>query len=288
MFDFQQYITNLQKALSRGDSTEHTHRPALKDLLESAGRKLTATNEPKRVDCGAPDFVISQGRAFAQTTIGYIECKDVGKSLDETERSDQIKRYKRSLHNLILTDYLEFRWYVDGEKCKSVRLGNATAKGKVQPEPDGEDKLAELLKVFIDHGPVKVGRARELAERMARLTHMIRDIIVEAFEKELASSILKDLRQAFARTILPDLEKPSKAAEFADMYAQTIAYGLFAARINHNMENGPFLRLGAAAEIPKTNPFLRKLFDSITGTDLDDEPYAGFVVRWAPKVGQLC
>ncbi len=45
------------------------------------------------------------------------------------------------------------------------------------------------------------------------------------------------------------------------MFSQTIAYGLFAARVNHN---GParFRRQDAAATIPKTNPFLRKLFDT--------------------------
>ena len=111
---------------------------------------------------------------------------------------------------------------------------------------------------------------------MARLTHIIRDIIIIAFQNHRASATLCDLRTAFARTLIPDLDQPENTAQFADMYAQTIAYGLFAARCNHGM-SGPFRRLGAAAEIPKTNPFLRKLFTTITGPDLDDEPYCGFV-----------
>jgi type I restriction-modification system DNA methylase subunit len=99
---------------------------------------------------------------------------------------------------------------------------------------------------------------------------------VEAFEKERASQDLKDLRDAFAEVLIPDLNKPEKVAEFADMYAQTIVYGLFAARVNHKGP-GPFQRLGASREIPKTNPFLKKLFDSITGSSLDEEPYVDFV-----------
>jgi predicted helicase len=99
---------------------------------------------------------------------------------------------------------------------------------------------------------------------------------VEAFEKDRASQDLKDLRDAFAEVLIPDLNKPEKVAEFADMYAQTIVYGLFAARVNHKGP-GPFQRLGASREIPKTNPFLKKLFDSITGSSLDEEPYVDFV-----------
>lgn len=112
---------------------------------------------------------------------------------------------------------------------------------------------------------------------MARLAHMIRDIVIEAFAEQKVSPLLKDLREAFAHTLLPDIDHSSKTPEFADMYAQTIAYGLFAACCNHADPNVKLRRLGAAREIPKTNPFLRKLFATITGPDLDDEPYAGSV-----------
>lgn len=97
-------------------------------------------------------------------------------------------------------------------------------------------------------------------------------MIVNALAADDASTMLRDLRQAFEQTLVPD----QSAEEFADMFAQTLAYGLFAARCNHT-GSAPFRRLGAAAEIPKTNPFLRLLFNTITGPELDDEPYAGFV-----------
>ena len=116
-----EYTRSIEQNLIQGNATEHTHRPALKTLLESIGEKITATNEPQRIKCGAPDFIITKG-AF---TVGYIEAKDVGKSLDEAEKSEQLSRYRHSLTNLILTDYLEFRWYVDGECRLSARLGRA-------------------------------------------------------------------------------------------------------------------------------------------------------------------
>lgn len=67
---------------------------------------MIATNEPGRIKCGASDFVVTKG----VTTIGYIEAKDIGKSLDEAGKSEQLIRYGESLSNLILTNYLEFRW----------------------------------------------------------------------------------------------------------------------------------------------------------------------------------
>jgi len=270
----KQYTKAIERELAGGKATEHTHRPALKTLIESLAPKIKATNEPKRIECGAPDFVISKIPDLF--TIGYIEAKDVGAQLDEIERSDQLKRYLRSLPNLILTDYLEFRWFVNGEPRSSARLARVGKGGKLIPDKHGEESVAAILQEFLAHEPEPIASPEALAKRMASQTHMIRDIIIAAFESNNASTGLKDLRKAFAEVLIPDLDQPQNTPQFADMYAQTIAYGLFAARCNHS---GPekFKRLGAASEIPKTNPFLRKLFDLITGADLETEPYAGFV-----------
>ena len=273
---FSNYLSEIEKTLLAGNATEHTYRPALKKLLEAVGGTVTATNEPRREECGAPDYVVSLQTKHGPLTIGYVEAKDVGAPLDEVERSEQLKRYRAYLPNLILTDYLEFRWYVEGKPRSAARLDWVESTGKLKRNKDGLQAVAQLLRAFLEHKPTPINNPRELAKRMARLTHMIRDIIIDAIEGGLASNTLRDLRSAFAQALIPDLDRAEKSADFADMYAQTIAYGLFAARCNHHTP-GPFRRLGAAAEIPKTNPFLRKLFETITGVDLDDEPYAGFV-----------
>ena len=57
---FADYLREIRKSLDKGDATEHTHRPALKTLLESCGRDIDATNEPRRIACGAPDFNITR------------------------------------------------------------------------------------------------------------------------------------------------------------------------------------------------------------------------------------
>src|SRR4030043_1115963 len=124
---FPEYIRTVEAELAAGNAPEPTHYPALKALLQSLNDGLLAPVTPARIECGAPDFEVSKGSA----KVGYIEAKDVGKSLDETEGTDQLKRYRQSLPNLILTNFLDFRWYVDGERRLSARLGTPAIDGKI-------------------------------------------------------------------------------------------------------------------------------------------------------------
>jgi len=218
----QNYIHAIEKKLALGDATEHTHRSSLETMVESLAEGITATNEPKHIECGAPDFILRKG----SVTVGYIEAKDIGKSLDEAEKTDQLKRYRDSLTNLILTDYLEFRWYVDGECRLRARLGSPSKDGKIRRDKDGIQAVAELVTAFLSHKAEGVGTPKELARRMARQAHLIRNLIINAFKNEPGSGSLHTQLAAFRDNLIPDLS----AEYFADMYAQTIAYGLFAAR----------------------------------------------------------
>ena len=116
------YRRVLERDLQAGNATEPTHYPTLKALIQSLASGVAATNNPKQIACGAPDFVVSRKARHGPATLGYMEAKDVDKPLDEIERSDQMKRYLAALPNLILTDYLEFRWYVGGDHRQSARL----------------------------------------------------------------------------------------------------------------------------------------------------------------------
>jgi hypothetical protein len=276
---FRAYLQELQNKLATGDATEHSHRPALQRLIEALAPDLTVINEPKRIECGAPDYIITHG----QTPIGYVEAKDIGASLDHEERSDQMRRYRESLSNLILTDYLEFRWYVEGEQRAAVRLASLALDGSIKRSKDGAQAAADLFQRFFTQEVPTVGRPRELAQRMATLTRMIRDLIEETFSREAERGSLHAQLEAFRETLIPDLTPD----QFADMYAQTIAYGLFAARVRvphptpspyegeghlslHREGGGHFTREKAAWNLPKTNPFLRSLFHEIAGPRLDE------------------
>lgn len=266
------YLDDLRATLQAGNATEPSYYPHLQTFLEALAPGITATSNPKRIACGAPDVAISRQTTHGPVTSGYVEAKEPCAPLDRIEQSEQLQRY-RTLPNLLLTDFLTFRWYVNGDLRQEARLGELDPGGRLRRASAAEQAQAiALLGAFLAHAPAPVNDARELAERLARLTHLIRGVIVNALAADEASAMLRDLRQAFEQTLVPD----QSAEEFADMFAQTLAYGLFAARCNHT-ESAPFRRLGAAAEIPKTNPFLRLLFNTITGPDLDDEPYAGFV-----------
>src|SRR5208283_339478 len=276
-----EYLRKLESALKRGDATEHTHRPALKELIEALDENVICTNEPKRSACGAPDYVVSRKRD--QLSIGYMEAKDIGANLAEIERGDQLKRYLPALPNLLLTDYLQFRCFVDGKKRETFRLANVAPSGKLTPvEPDELERARHLLLGFLAQKPVDIASAEELAGRLANLAHLIRNIIIGVFLTGQASQQLRDWRDAFAATLLPELaphpdarKEAEAVSEFADMFAQTLAYGLFSARATSG--HGKFTREKAQKLIPRTNPFLRTFFEQITGAALDDEPFAGFV-----------
>ena len=161
-----QYLKTIQNELAAGNATEHTHRPILKSLIESLDEKVTATNEPQRIKCGAPDYIVTRG----QIPLGYVEAKDVGVSLDAAEKTEQLKRYRESLGNLILTDYLEFRWYVrprpsqsnpypESELRMTARLARVAANGKLRIEEDGEQQINELLNGFLHARYTEPGEA---------------------------------------------------------------------------------------------------------------------------------
>jgi Type ISP C-terminal specificity domain/N-6 DNA Methylase len=263
------YLADVERELESGVATEHTFRPALKTLIERLG-DVHATNEPRRSACGAPDYSVWRPDTAGPRTIGYVEAKDVGVSLAAAEASEQLSRYRDALPNLVLTDYLEFRWYTDGQLRRTERLADVAVDGQVSAK-DAAPVLG-LLGDFLAMQPAAIDKPAELARRMARLTRLIRDIVVATFANGLASQTITDLHLAFEEVLIPNLN----TSDFADMFAQTLGYGLFAARVNH-AETGPFRREAAAHEIPRTNPFLRRLFGAITGPELDDEPYVGLV-----------
>ena len=268
MNSLQIYLQTIQKIYQTQKATEHSYRPALQEFIQSFGDKLTVTNEPKRIACGAPDFVISQ--KFQE--LGYIEAKDIGVSLKKEEKSNQMKRYLGALGNLIFTDYLEFRWYVGGEFRSSASLGSFDKKGIFKADTEGQAQVEILMKGFLETEAPQAKTPKELAKKMADLAQLIRDAIAIKL-KDAKEGILFDQYQSFQQVLIRDLTR----ADFADMYAQTICYGLFAARCNTKTPQD-FSRKTAAYALPKTNPFLRDIFDKIAGIDLDES------IAWAVDI----
>ena len=276
------YLEQINRAVAKGDATEHTHRPALKGLIEALGTNITATNEPKRVACGAPDFVVSRRVGRAEQGFGYIECKNIGVNLKKEEKGEQLKRYLGSLDNLILTDYINFRLYVGGELQETGMLAKEGKGGAYVVGAGGADQLKKVLAMFFAAEPIRVSSAKVLAEKMAGMAQMVRDVVQKIFAQEGERGSLHELYDAFKEVLIHDLTDE----QFADMYAQMIVYGLFSARCFLNDETvwgkdpdavfvgvdgkrGEFTRSNAARLVPKTNPFLRKVFGHLE-LELDD------------------
>ncbi|MCY3869363.1 MAG: N-6 DNA methylase [Gemmatimonadetes bacterium] len=256
----QQYCDRLQDIFATGQATEHTYRSALEKLIETLGdQDVRALNEPSRVQCGAPDFVVEQ----SDLPIGYIECKDINTDLDHVENDEQLVRYREGLPNLILTDYLEFRWYAEGALRLTARLARINGSGRIVIDQAGASQVAELFAEFFVADPPPIGRPRELAERMAAKARVLRDSIKLILAQEAYSSPLHDLLAGYREALITDLS-PKK---FADLQAQTATYGLFAARCRHT-NTRPFTRKEAVFE--ETTPFLRDVFARIAGPSCDE------------------
>jgi type I restriction-modification system DNA methylase subunit len=271
----EQYLENINQRYKLGNATEHTFRGDLQNLLEALVPTIRAINEPKRQSCGAPDYILTNkdnlSRSDSGIPVGFIEAKDIGdKDLDGTKKTgnkEQFDRYKTSLNNLIFTDYLSFHLYRDGEFITKVAIGEVTAKG-IKPLPENFANFENLIKDFCSHIGQTIKSSKKLAEMMAGKARLLSDVIGKALtsdEEKQEDSTLKEQMMAFKDILIHDITPQG----FADVYAQTIAYGMFAARL-HDPTLATFSRQEAAELIPKSNPFLRKLFGYIAGPDIDD------------------
>ncbi len=262
-----QYIDNINKRYKLGNATEHTFRGDLQQLIESVVPGVAATNEPKRQSCGAPDYILTK----KDIPVGFIEAKDVGdKDLEgnkKTGNKEQFDRYKASLNNLIFTDYLDFHLYRDGIFVTKIAIAEIQ-NGTIVPLPSNFSSFENLLKDFCTHISQSIKSSKKLAEMMAGKARLLSEVIEKALtsdETNQQDSTLKDQMNAFKEILIHDITPKG----FADVYAQTIAYGMFAARL-HDPTLPTFSRQEAAELIPKSNPFLRKLFGYIAGPDIDD------------------
>ncbi len=261
------YIESLNQRYKRGDATEHTFRGDLQQLLESLLPDVIATNEPKRQECGAPDYILTKN----DIPVGFIEAKDIGnKDLEGKNKSgnkEQFDRYKASLHNLIFTDYLDFHIYQDGNFIIKIAVAEVIGN-EIKPIPKNFERFTHLIKEFAKHNGQTIKSSKKLAEMMAGKARLLSDVIEKSLnsdETHEEDSTLKEQMKAFKDILIHDITPKG----FADVYAQTIAYGMFAARLyDPTLEN--FSRQEAAELIPKSNPFLRKLFGYIAGPDIDD------------------
>ena len=263
------YLAKVADFRRQGNATEHTYRPALAELLESffPPPEWRIVNEPARQACGAPDLAVEKNGA----AVGFIETKDIGADLDAESESAQLKRYRAALPNLVLTDYVDFRHYADNNLRDTLRIA-APEAAAFRRITDGVKKLPGFFQSFADCGDGALGgrgdspSAEQLAKLMAGKARLLRELVFSAAKDE--KSELNGVFQTFERVLIRGL----KLHQFADIFAQTAVYGIFAARLeaeNRGVSTRQFDRAAAGQLLPQTTPFLRRFFNSFAGPDMD-------------------
>ena len=264
---FSKYLKDLAGVARPGDAREESFYPALADMLRkianSTGRtQVHVTTLPRPTEGGNPDFRLWNGR---DRIIGYIEAKKpTEERLDIVEDSEQLQRYLSTFPNLILTNFLEFRLYRNGERVETVLTGRPHVLNTLRTTPPLEkpNQLYALLDRFLDFALPQTFTAQSLAIQLAKRTRLLRDVIGEQFLREQQNpASLTGFFEAFQAYLIGSLTPE----DFADLFAQTITYGLFAARTRAG--NG-FNRRAAFDHIPHTIGVLRDLFRFISLDDL--------------------
>ncbi len=272
---FEKYLKGLSTVAVQGDAREESFYHVLKEMLEEVAKALGRTDVhitvlPKPTDAGNPDFRIWNGR---DRIIGYIEAKPPAAKLDNVERSDQVERYRSTFPNLILTNFLEFRLYRNYEPVLEVKAGIPKILNEVRATPpvQNPDELWSLLDLFLGFSLPSPPTAESLAVELAKRTRFLRDVILHELKKEGLEVgerqklvHLSGFMKAFRTYLIATLTEQ----DFADLFAQTITYGLFAARTR--TDDG-FTRRSAFDSIPRTIGVLRDLFRFISLEDLPDE-----------------
>lgn len=261
-----QFFEDIREVYKTGEASEHSYRPALKSLFDALSPDdLAAVNEPRRTDVGAPDFSFLRDGV----PVGHCEAKDIGLGLTTLKgySVEQKKRYTKAFPNLLYTNGLEFEFIFEGDRRALVNIGDALL-GDLRARVEAFDELEHLLRDFFTERPRTIHSSKKLAEMMAGKSALIKDVMCRALLADLKAKTETPLVEqygAFKEHLIHDIQ----AADFADLYAETIAYGLFAARL-HDETLETFSRTEALELLPKSNPFLRSLFSYIAGPDLDD------------------
>jgi hypothetical protein len=267
---FSKYLKELSAVALQGDAREESFYPALADMLaevaQTSGRThVRVTTLPKPTDAGNPDFRLWNG---TDRIVGYVEAKKpTEERLDLIADSEQLRRYRSTFPNLILTNFLEFRLYRNGERVETVLAARPLVLNRLRTIPPIEkpDELYALLDRFLGFSLPKAFTAESLAVELAKRTRFLRDVVSQQLQQEQETpGMLSGFFEAFQAYLIGTLTPE----DFADLFAQTIAYGLFAARTR---AGDGFSRRAAFDNIPHTIGVLRDLFRFISLGDLPEQ-----------------
>jgi hypothetical protein len=182
------YFKEIHKIYTGGNFREESFYPALKGLIEECSQLLPRHEGanvlvlPKMTEEGIPDFRIGKNGEI----VGYIEAKPPDANLREIEDSQQLKRYRDSLPNLILTNFLEFRLYRYGNPIDKVEVGRQFTLQSLRfpPVPENLGLFYELLEKFFSFSTPEIKKSSDLSVELAKRTRFLEHILQEELSKE--------------------------------------------------------------------------------------------------------
>lgn len=257
------YIQSISSNFAYEQTSEMGYRTAFETLIRGIFESINVKrigHDDKAQQGNKPDFVVMKN----DIPILYIEAKDIGVSLDKIEKSEQMTRYY-GYTNLVLTDYVEFRFYRNGEKYGDPIIIGTYDKQKreIQPHVDSFETLGRTLLDFAQSHKEPIRSGSHLAKIMGGKAQRIRDNVYHHLEESPKKDPdLVRLYEAIKSMLVHDLTFHT----FSDLYAQTMVYGLFVARY-YDKSPGNFSRIEARELIPNSNRFLKHFFDHIVGVD---------------------
>ncbi|MCP5050574.1 MAG: hypothetical protein GY940_25645, partial [bacterium] len=235
------------------DRIGHTYPSGKKDknnyfsTLESFVKEMYKTNVRGDVSI---DFIPKKGKAVGIPdmtvknqyggTIGYVAVLTPFKKLDETKYNEELKRYMGVFPNLVITNLLEFRLYRWGARADSVTIGalGNESNGGITVILGGVDNCFRLFREYLLWEMPDRVDVKWMAEELAKRTKLLRDdIVLKALGKEQAAKTkgkhnLRQLYDAFKAHLIPALT----LEEFADMYSQSITFGVFTGAVRHQLD----------------------------------------------------
>ncbi len=260
----RKYFEEIYEVYEGGNYSEGSFYDCLKHFIKDSGRILGYSTFPfilpKRTEVGIPDFFIRKDGEI----IGHIEAKALDKNLKDFENSEQLKRYREFLPNLILTNFLEFRLYRDGTLIDRVEVGRQMDLQNLKfemPSPQNLEEFYGLLEKFFGFSTPEIRNSNDLSIALAKRTRLLESVLNE--ELSAGQEAVMNFYRAFRENLIETLTKE----KFADLYAQTIAYGLFAAWMRMHKLGERNLKVGAWKYIPESVPLLREIFYSFVGPD---------------------
>ena len=246
------YLNELKDIKSRNGS-EYSYRTALKTILKG----LIFTDEPTGKGKNKIDMEVYTKESLVAF---YIETKDPKEDLSHKKHQDQFNRYKATYSKLLITNFIDFEFYKDGVLIGSCKLD--------ETDSTCFSKFNNLLDNFMA-STIQFNNPLALAKKLADKTKLLKadiletlnadDIEIEQKVKTKKKYKLVSYRNEFKKMLIEDIDNN----QFADLYAQTLTYGLFASRYYAYQKNQTsiFTRSDASNYIPSTNPLLKQFFE---------------------------